>query len=165
MNLVDHSELLQQLQRVKLPIAVCVCAMLLLVITGRSKTAQSVAAAESAVQDSVSLDDEETRLAETLRLIDGVGETHVLLSCRVSAQTEYVADGDKTVILSSGGGRQDALEKHTLYPEYIGAVVVCEGGGDPNVRWSVLEAVSEFTGLRADQITVLKLSGRKGGGL
>ena len=63
MNLVNHSDLLQQLQRMKLPIAVCVCAMLLLVITGRSKTAQSVAAAESAVQDSVSLDDEENRLA------------------------------------------------------------------------------------------------------
>ena len=71
--------------------------------------------------------------------------------------TEYLADAEKTVILSAGGGKQEALAIRSRSAEYLGAVIVCEGGDDPNTQWNVLEAVSRFTGLRADQITVLKL--------
>ena len=104
-----------------------------------------------------SIAEEESRLTDTLRVIEGVGNARVLLSIRKSAQTEYLSDEEKTVILSSGSGRQEPIAMRTTSPEYLGAVIVCEGGDEPDIQWKVLEVVSRFTGLRSDQITVLKL--------
>ena len=157
MKFLDHSEIMQRLRHVKIPLAVFLCTLLLLLSTGKRQATQSTESPDNSSIELVSLAEEEKRLADALQAIDGVGKTHVLLSCRVSAQTEYVADGEKTVVLSVGSGKQDALEKRIRYPEYLGAVIVCEGGGDPNICWCVLEAVSRFTGLRSDQITVLKM--------
>lgn len=38
-----------------------------------------------------------------------------------------------------------------------GAVVVCAGGGDAGVRLEVTRAVSAYTGLGSDRITVIKM--------
>lgn len=157
MNLLDHSEIIQRLHRAKIPLAIFLCALLLLLSTGKRQETHGLESSDDLSIEPVSLAEEEKRLADILQTIDGVGKTHVLLSCRASAQTEYVADGEKTVVLSVGSGKQAALEKRIQYPEYLGAIIVCEGGDNPNVRWSVLEAVSRFTGLRSDQITVLKM--------
>ena len=89
------------------------------------------------------------------RRIDGVGEVDVLLSCSTSAATEYVSDGDETVIVSTGSGKQEGLVRYTRYPQYLGAVIVCDGGGSADVRLYVTQAVSQFTGLSSDRITVL----------
>ena len=49
------------------------------------------------------------------------------------------------------------MERKTIYPQYLGAVVVCEGAASPQVRLDVLQAVAQFTGLSTDKISVLKL--------
>ena len=46
---------------------------------------------------------------------------------------------------------------HETYPQFRGALVVCQGGGDPAVRLAVIEAVSALTGLGSDKISVVKL--------
>ena len=38
-----------------------------------------------------------------------------------------------------------------------GAVAVCTGGGDPKVHYLVTNAVSAYTGLGSDKITVMKM--------
>ena len=40
------------------------------------------------------------------------------------------------------------------YPQYRGALVVCEGGGNDAVRLQVVSAVSALTGLGADKISI-----------
>lgn len=154
---MKRSELLRRLQPIKMPLLIFACTMVLLLCTERrSADKDSPLPAETDfLTDTVSA--EEARLEETLQMIKGVGKAQVLLSLRMSAQTEYITDEGKTVVLSAGSGKQEALASRTRSPEYMGAVIVCEGGNDPNVQWSILEAVSRFTGLRADQITVLKL--------
>ena len=97
---------------------------------------------------------EQSRLAVILEKIDGVGSASVLLSYRTSAETEYLSDDDGTVIVSAGGGTQSAVVRRTLEPVFQGAVVVCTGGGDAAVRLRVVEAVSNFTGLGAADISV-----------
>ena len=45
------------------------------------------------------------------------------------------------------------------YPQYRGALVVCEGGGNDAVRLQVVSAVSALTGLGSDRIAVVKWQG------
>lgn len=99
----------------------------------------------------------ESRLAALLTQIDGAGEVHVLLSYTCSAETEYVDDNGETVIVSAGSGTQTALTRKTVYPQYLGAVVVCAGADSAQVRLDVLQAVEQFTGLASDRISVLRL--------
>ena len=43
-----------------------------------------------------------------------------------------------------------------MYPVYQGAVVVCQGAGNSQVRLTVIDAVSVLTGLSSDKISVVK---------
>ena len=43
-----------------------------------------------------------------------------------------------------------------LGPVYQGALVVCSGGDDPQVKLALYEAVSALTGLRTDKISICK---------
>ena len=43
-----------------------------------------------------------------------------------------------------------------MYPQYRGALVVCEGGGNDAVRLQVISAVSALTGLGSDRIAVVR---------
>ena len=154
---MNRTEIQRRLQQIRIPLLIMALSLLILLGTGKGGSLQESADRdEIRAYEPVTLAEEEQRLAETLQMIDGVGETSVLLSIRVSAQTEYLSDAEKTVILSVGSGKQQALAFRMRGPEYLGAVIVCEGGDDPKIQWSVLEAVKKFTGLRADQITVLK---------
>ena len=81
----------------------------------------------------------------------------VLLSYRCSAERELATDdaGEPTII-SAGGGAQEAVELRTVSPQYLGAVVVCDGADSPQVQLAVTQAVAQFTGLSTDHITVLR---------
>ena len=52
----------------------------------------------------------------------------MLLSYCCSAERELATDdsGEPTII-SAGGGAQEAVELKTVSPQYLGAVVVCDG--------------------------------------
>ena len=136
-------------------IGLVVIGALLLLIFGRGEESSPAPGPEQTVTAAEETVSAEKRLADLLRRIDGVGEVDVLLSCSTSAVTEYVSDGDETVIVSTGSGKQEGLVRYTRYPQYIGAVVVCDGGGSADVRLYVTQAVSQFTGLSSDRITVL----------
>ncbi len=71
---------------------------------------------------------EEQRLAAALSRMEDVGETCVLLS-----------------------------EKPGREPGYMGAVVICPGASEPEVRLRIVETVAAFTGLGSHQIIVQKM--------
>lgn len=56
--------------------------------------------------------------------------------------------------MGRGTGSQEVVPLQTLAPEFQGALIVCQGGGDPAVRLNVLQAVSALTGLGADKISI-----------
>lgn len=111
----------------------------------------------------------EDSLAEILSLIDGVGKTKVLLTLSRGEDILYQTDSDTTsggnsadthidTVLVTGSDRTETgLIKQVNPPLYRGAVVVCQGAGNPEVRLSVVEAVMRATGLTSDKITVLKM--------
>ena len=48
------------------------------------------------------------------------------------------------------------MELKTVSPQYLGAVVVCDGADSPQVQLAVTQAVAQFTGLSMDHISVLR---------
>ena len=77
----------------------------------------------------------------------------------VGQQTGDVGTGgertaQETVTLGRGSGGQSVVPLQTMEPEFRGALIVCPGGGDPQVRLALLKAVSALTGLGADRVCI-----------
>ena len=110
----------------------------------------------------------ERRLEEALSQIQGVGEADVILTLKSGPQKILAQDSEtsisergteasvSSVLISRGSGEEDAIVVQQLSPQYQGALVICSGGDDPEVRLRLVEAVSALTGLGADKISVCK---------
>lgn len=115
----------------------------------------------------------EEKLSQTLSKVQGAGEVTVMLtvqggSRRVLAENEKntrTADGrsetqSATVVVSGGSGLgEEPVLVQQLYPRFQGALVVCSGGDDAQVRLKIMEAVSALTGLGTDKISICKGKG------
>lgn len=108
----------------------------------------------------------EGELEEILSQISGVGKVRVLLTEAAGAETIYQTDEDRTgseslrvetVIISGSDREETGLVRTVTPPVYLGAIIVCQGGDSPAVRLSIVEAVSNVTGISSDRITVLKM--------
>lgn len=101
-----------------------------------------------------SITQEEDRLETQLAKIKGTGRVSVLLSVRGSVSRE-LADGEEGPLVVSENGKEKVIELYYVNPEYLGAVIVCDGADSADVRLKVTKAVSAFTGLGMDKITVI----------
>lgn len=111
----------------------------------------------------------ESRLEEMLCKVDGAGEVEVMLTLQSGLKTAYQmdtqtdTDGErssverKTVILSEGSAYDEAAVSEVHYPQFQGALIVCEGADSPAVCLKLIEAVKALTGLGSDRITVVKM--------
>lgn len=106
----------------------------------------------------------ERKLERVLARIDGAGEVSVALTASGGVERRYAVDETRkgeeeqtrTVTVSTGAGTEEAVSVGERWPEFQGAVVVCQGGGDPEVRLLVTQAVCSLTGLGADRVTVCR---------
>lgn len=141
-------------------VALVLAVGLLLMCLPEGKTSES---GQSASAPSVSAPDAAEQLEEILAQVDGAGKVKVLLTQSEGARTVYQTDRGSdgvsvdTVIVTDADRAQQGLVSQIDPPVYLGAVIVCQGGGDPKVRLAIVEAVSDATGLGADRITVLKM--------
>ncbi len=117
--------------------------------------------------------DMEQRLSHILSQIRGVGETQVILTLCRSEEVHYLYDTElrkdsgesgttteekqKTVILSSGSAYDEAMVTRRDYPLFQGALIVCRGGGEAEVKLKLTRAVSALTNLSSDKITILEM--------
>lgn len=107
-------------------------------------------------------------LEEILSQIRGVGKVKVMITEASAAQTVYQTDTEttasgentssrvETVVIGSGSSREGLISTVTP-PVYLGVVVVCQGGDQPNVKLAVVQAVAAVTGVGTDHISVLKM--------
>lgn len=114
------------------------------------------------------LKDITAELTEILEQIQGVGKVRVMITESVAQETVYQTDKDRsdtgdsktirieTVIVSQNGAEQGLIRTVTP-PVYLGAIIVCQGGGDPRIQLAVTQAVASVTGIGTDHITVLKM--------
>lgn len=134
-----------------------------------SKSAQTEQEQTAPTAPSVQEQSAEQMLAEILSKVKGAGEVQVLLTTAQGEQTIYQTDDDisteeaggstrrNTVIVSDAQRSQSGLIQQINPPQYLGAIVVCQGADDPSVRLAIVEAVSKVTGLGANRISVLKM--------
>lgn len=155
-------KLMGWLRKYKLAVLVLALGVLLLAWpTGGEKPAP---ASEEARLSSFDPGEVERKLERVLGKIDGAGEVTVALTVSDGVQRRYAVDETRrgeeeqtqTVVISTGSGTQEAVSVGERWPDFRGAVVVCQGGGDPEVRLLVTQAVCALTGLGADRVTVCK---------
>ena len=133
---------------------------------GKSTVAVSTENMETAAAET------QTQMETILSKISGVGELHLMLTAdtgterRLAQDTEVRYSGDTAApddyerksetVLSGDGGADAPVVTVTRCPTWRGALVVCQGGGDAQVRLAVTQAVSALTGLGSDRITVVQ---------
>ena len=110
----------------------------------------------------------ESAMEEILGKISGVGRVDVMLTLHSGG--ELVLAQDSSLRYSGNVQSPDNYERSSqpvtdnggvvvtqeMYPQYRGALVVCEGGGNDAVRLQVISAVSALTGLGSDRIAVVR---------
>ena len=111
----------------------------------------------------------EERLKGILSKIRGAGDVEVMLTTATGEEVIFQTDDDytngentsstrmNTVTVTDAQRNQDGLVRQVNPPVYMGAVIICQGGDDPAVRLSIVDAVSKLTGLGANRISVLKM--------
>lgn len=125
-----------------------------------------------------SLSQFEDRIESILESSEGVGRVKVALAVKSSMESVYAEEarvntreqkgsGDardynqdydrKPSILSDGSGKELPVMIKQIYPEFLGATVVCDGAENPQVRLYITEAVSSLTGISSERITVIKM--------
>ena len=146
-------------------LVVLVGVLLMLLPTGKTE-AQQPQRQETVAEPRENL---ETRLEQILSQVSGAGDVRVLLTQERGETSVYqldrqeVTDGDRreirqdTITVTGSDRQQEGLLTQVEAPRYRGAVIVCQGGDNPTVRLSVVEAVSGATGLPSNRITVLKM--------
>lgn len=161
----DFAKLQNQLGKYKyVAIILCLGVVLMLWPTRSQEDAQNQAETQSARQTDLQnfdLEELERRMETALSEINGVGEATVVLTLRSSGEDVLAQDTSEgstsdreTVIISTGSGTEEAVSVKTIYPEFQGALVICDGAGNAGVKLEVLQAVSAITGLSSDQISI-----------
>ncbi len=167
-------KLIAQLKKYKYAVLVFMIGIALLLLPiGKTSKSSEETPREETQSDEEYLRSMEERLAALLSQINGAGEVQVMLTMQTGSRTEYQFDTQvssdtdgtenrsseerKTVILSEGSAYDKAAVSAVRYPQFQGALIVCEGADHPAVRLDLIHAVSALTGLNSSRITVVKL--------
>lgn len=142
-------------------------ALLLWPAGGEEKLAPS---APDAVSEEFDLAALEEKLSRTLSQVEGAGKVTVTLTLKSGMEQVPVTDRttasgerenrteEKTVVVGTGSD-QEAVVRLRRYPVFQGALVVCEGADQAEVRLAMTQAVSALTGLGTDRVTICKGTG------
>ena len=137
---------------------------LMLLPTGEREVLQESPIQETEAAEQFDLEEFEQRLARTLSQVEGAGETTVMLTLK-SGSRQILAqnleqDGDRTVstavTVGGSGSGQEVVPLQTVGPQFQGALVICPGGEEPQVRLRLVAAVTALTGLGSNHISICK---------
>lgn len=161
-------KLLNQYKYVLIVIAVGM--ILLLWPSGKEERTVSDGVARAQEQEIFDLKELEEKLSQTLSQVEGAGKVTVTLTVKSGMEQVLASDRstsvtergssveEETVLINTGSG-QEAVRITQRWPTFQGALVVCEGGDDMEIRLLMTQAVSALTGLGSDRITVCKGGG------
>ncbi len=156
-------KLTQRIKKYRYPILVLLAGILLMTLPGQKQ--EAAPAQEPTQQTEAPQADMARELEDILSQIKGVGKVQVLLTQAAGERYEFQQDENRsdtaqagdTVIITDADRNQSPVLVQTLPPEYLGAIIVCQGASTPEVKLAVVEAVSKATGLSSDRISVLKM--------
>ena len=151
---------------------VLVVGFILLIVPGKGALEKQ---SEDAKDVTFSVRELEEEIKAALSQCDGVGRVDVVLSVESGPESIYAKEAKQSVrekesgvvtesdsdmrpsIMSEGSGKERPIVIKEMYPQFRGAMIICDGADVPSVRSSVIGAVSALTGLRSDRISVVKM--------
>jgi len=142
-------------------VLVIVAGVVLLLMPGGER--DSPQAESPAREEAFDLEAFEEKLERALSQVEGAGETKVVLTldggsrqvlARNQDQERDGGSSNTVVTVGKGSGQQEVVPLQTVAPQFRGALVVCPGGEDPQVRLKLIGAVAALTGLGSDRISV-----------
>lgn len=162
----------------KFVMAVLLLGLVLIFLPTGTAAVKKEAPAAVKADTAFSLSEQENRIAAALSAVEGAGRVTVVLTLKSSTEQVLAVDestsstqrgkGDTaetdvernttTVIVSGGSAVENPVTLKYIYPEYLGALVVCEGADNAAVKYQLVKAVSGLTGLGADRIVVTKMN-------
>ena len=187
MKIVDWKSWLEK-HKTSMLAAAGILAMALLLLPGLfSSGAKEDAAPQTELEAAESLEKYasalEQKLCETLGAVEGVGRVKVLLTMEKGQERVYATErqsgtgnrtsltgesqksientadsNEKYILVRGASGAEEPILLRVLEPTVRGVVILCEGGGDPGVRESVIAAAKAALAVPANRISVHKLS-------
>lgn len=162
-----QKKLTEFIKKYKFVALILLAGIVLMLIPGKQKTDTNV---KSENQSTVCQEtDIRNDLEALLSQISGAGRVEVMLTTKEGEEVVYQTDESNnsdseninkktdTVTVTDQNRNQTGMVRKVNPPVYRGAVVVCEGADDPNVRLAIVDAVSKITGLATNHICVLKM--------
>lgn len=157
------SDWMQHLKKYKYAVLILLLGIVLMAIPQgkREQSAQTTSDTD--------YEDIEIQLEEILGKVEGAGAVKVMLTQKEGMQYTYLTNDqyqtyetererkETAVLLSDGNGAETVVVSGTKYPVFKGAVIVCEGADSPLVKYNIVNAVSDLTGLSSDRISVIKM--------
>lgn len=138
--------------------------------SGRRDPVQETAPA-SADEEGFSLSAFEENLNQKLAAIEGVGRVGLMLSLDQTEEAVYAVNTRRTdseaggqsyesdlTVVSDGSYGETPVTVKNLLPTFRGAVVLCDGADNAQVRLAVTQAVTTVCGIGSDKVTVLKMA-------
>lgn len=158
----------EKLKKYRYPALILALGLLLLLLPGKEENAGTPVAAEELPRETGFDLEAFTAEAEALLSgIEGAGEVRLLLTLENDGSRTYLADrteassetGQRQTdhVLRSAEGEELPVLVEYAFPQFRGAVVVCQGADSPTVTLALKEALSGLIGLGMDKITVLKM--------
>lgn len=110
----------------------------------------------------------EEKLEEMISLINGAGESHVIVTLECDYETVYARDGslskddkstdeDSEYIIIDSQNSEDGLALKTVTPRVRGVAVVCSGGDNAYVISAVTQMMSAVLDIGTNHISVAKI--------
>ena len=116
----------------------------------------------------------ESRLEETLSLIDGAGQVRVMITMKdtgekvvekdVTCRADAASDGSQNTeqsqssVYTRDGNTETPYISNEMTPQVEGVLVVAQGGGNSMVKQNILQSVMALFPLEAHKITIVKMS-------
>lgn len=136
-------------------------------VENEPETEEAAENAESAYRDGL-----EEELEKILRKAEGVGKVSVMITLKNDGRSSLAEDVSKESSTGGASGDSQKEEHKTLltegnrpyiinksYPDVEGVLITCEGGGNVEVKSSLISACCALFGIEANKIEVLKMGG------
>ena len=167
-----RGQAMQLLRKYRIPLLVFLLGVALALVPGRTKKTETQQLTTETADTAFDLSAVQKQMEALLSAIDGAGRVRLMLTLSSGERVVYQTDSrtatasgsttqeTETVFRQSGGSEKEPAVQSVIYPQYQGAVVICDGAERASVRLAVIQAVSSLTGLGSNKIAVVKMKGQ-----
>ena len=156
------------ISKYKYAVLVFIIGIVLMLLPGKSNPQSEADSLKpmNIIQQTASVQEQ---LEHILSHIQGAGNVKVMLTEASGEKTIYQMNEDSTIsesassknsevtIVTDADRNEIGLIQQINPPQYLGAIILCQGADDPALKLAICHAVSKITGLGTDRIAELKM--------